>query len=95
MYRRHFPKDVQVNTGHRVFKQTLKISDAKGAKICASEVNTTFNQIVRKARAGVVGLVVDTATAPEGLPQAATPEECGGHRKPPPVLCGQPWRGRQ
>jgi hypothetical protein len=52
MYRRHFPKDVQVITGQQAFKQTLKTSDAKEAKTRTSEVNTTFNQIVRKARGG-------------------------------------------
>jgi len=75
MYRRHFPKDVQVITGQQVFKQSLKTSDAKEAKPRASEVNTRFEQIVRKARSGVVDLAVDPATVPESLPQAATPEE--------------------
>ena len=75
MYRRHFPKDVQVITGQRVFKQTLKTSDAKEAKTRAAEVNTTFDQIVKKARAGVVGLAVEPVTVPDTLPLTATPEE--------------------
>jgi integrase len=75
MYRRHFPKDVQVITGQRAFKQTLKTSDAKEAQPRAAEVNTTFDRIVRNARAGVVGLTVEPATVPEPLPLTATPEE--------------------
>ena len=75
MYRRHFPKDVQVITGQQTFKQTLKTSDAKEAVTRAASANTKFDQIVRKARAGVAGLAVEPATVPDTLPLTATPEE--------------------
>jgi len=75
MYRRHFPKDVQVITGQQTFKQTLKTSDAKEAVTRAASANTKFDQIVRKARAGAAGLAVEPATVPDTLPLTATPEE--------------------
>jgi len=76
MYRRHLPRDEQIITGLRVFKQTLKTSDAKEAVTRASAVNTKFDQIVSKARAGVVDLAeIEPATVLECLPQTATPEE--------------------
>lgn len=76
MYRRHYPKDVQVLLGTKCLKQTLKTSDVKEARSRIVEANSRFEDIVRKARAGVEGVEVgNLSTVPTSLSPAATPEE--------------------
>ena len=76
MYRRHYPKDVQVLVGTKCLKQTLKTSDVKEARSRIVEANGRFEEIVRKARAGVQGIRMENlTTVPPSLSPTATPEE--------------------
>jgi integrase len=69
LYRRNYPADLQPLLGS-AFKQSLKTGDARLAKARAAEVNAKYEEIVAKARAGVVTLkpepvrVVPTVFAP-------------------------------
>ncbi len=53
LYRRNYPADLQPMLGS-AFKQSLKTGDARLAKARAAEVNAKYEEIVTKARAGVV-----------------------------------------
>ncbi len=53
LYRRNYPKALQPLLG-QALKQSLKTGDAKLAKVRAAEVNAKYEEIVAKAREGVV-----------------------------------------
>ena len=53
LYRRNYPRDLQPMLG-QALKQSLKTGDTKTAKQRAAEVNATFEEIVAKAREGIV-----------------------------------------
>jgi hypothetical protein len=53
LYRRNYPKALQPVLG-QALKQSLKTGDAKEAKVRAAEVNAKFEEIVAKAREGIV-----------------------------------------
>ncbi len=53
LYRRNYPKALQPLLG-QALKQSLKTGDAKEAKVRAAEVNAKFEEIVAKAREGIV-----------------------------------------
>lgn len=53
LYRRNYPKALQPLLG-QALKQSLKTGDAKVAKVRAAEVNATFEEIVAKAKRGIV-----------------------------------------
>lgn len=53
IYRRNYPKALQPMLG-QALKQSLKTGDAREAKRRAAEVNATFEEIVAKAREGIV-----------------------------------------
>ncbi|SFO41404.1 Phage integrase family protein [Roseovarius lutimaris] len=53
LYRRNYPKALQPLLG-QALKQSLKTGDAKVAKARAAEVNATYEEIVAKAKQGVV-----------------------------------------
>ena len=53
LYRRNYPADLQQMLGS-AFKQSLKTGDARLAKARAAEVNAKYEEVVSKARAGVV-----------------------------------------
>ena len=53
LYRRNYPAELQPMLGS-AFKQSLKTGDARLAKARAAEVNAKYEEIVTKARAGVV-----------------------------------------
>jgi len=53
LYRRNYPKALQPLLG-QALKQSLKTGDAKVAKARAAEVNATYEEIVAKAKRGVV-----------------------------------------
>jgi integrase len=53
LYRRNYPRDLQPALG-QALKQSLKTGDAKLAKARADEVNAKFEEIVAKARQGVM-----------------------------------------
>jgi integrase len=53
LYRRNYPKALQSMLG-QAMKQSLKTGDAKVAKVRAAEVNAKFEEIVAKAKRGVV-----------------------------------------
>lgn len=53
LYRRNYPADLQPVLG-AAFKQSLKTGDARLAKARAAEVNAKYEEVVSKARAGVV-----------------------------------------
>jgi len=53
LYRRNYPRDLQPMLG-QALKQSLKTGDARTAKQRAAEVNATFEEIVARAREGIV-----------------------------------------
>ena len=53
MFRRNYPKALQPVLG-QALKQSLKTGDARIAKARAAEINAKYEEIVAKARAGVV-----------------------------------------
>lgn len=53
LYRRNYPRDLQPMLG-QALKQSLKTGDAKTAKQRAAEVNSKYEEIVAKAREGIV-----------------------------------------
>ena len=53
LYRRNYPVEMQGVLG-AALKQSLKTGDAKVAKVRAAEVNAKYEEIVAKAREGVV-----------------------------------------
>lgn len=53
LYRRNYPAELQPVLG-QALKQSLKTGDARLAKARAAEVNTKYEEIVAKARAGVL-----------------------------------------
>ena len=53
LYRRNYPADLQPVLGS-AFKQSLKTGDARLAKVRAAEVNAKYEEVVSKARAGVL-----------------------------------------
>jgi integrase len=53
LYRRNYPRDLQPMLG-QALKQSLKTGDAKTAKQRAAEVNSKYEEIVAKAREGVL-----------------------------------------
>lgn len=53
LFRRNYPKELQPVLG-QALKQSLKTGDARVAKARAAEVNAKYEEIVSKARAGVV-----------------------------------------
>jgi len=53
LYRRNYPSELQSVIG-QALKQSLKTGDARLAKARAAEVNAKYEEIVTKARAGVV-----------------------------------------
>jgi len=53
LYRRNYPVEMQAVLG-AALKQSLKTGDAKVAKVRAAEVNAKYEEIVAKAREGVV-----------------------------------------
>ena len=53
LYRRNYPKDLQPLLGQSL-KQSLSTGDAREAKARAAEVNDKYEEIVTKAREGVV-----------------------------------------
>jgi integrase len=53
LYRRNYPRDLQPMLG-QALKQSLKTGDVKTAKLRAAEVNATFEEVVAKARDGIV-----------------------------------------
>ena len=53
LYRRNYPRDLQPMLG-QALKQSLKTGDTKTAKQRAAEVNATFEEVVAKAREGIV-----------------------------------------
>jgi site-specific recombinase XerD len=53
LYRRNYPADLQPLLGS-AFKQSLKTGDARLAKVRAAEVNAKYEEVVSKARAGVM-----------------------------------------
>lgn len=54
LYRRNYPRDLQGVLGAQAMKQSLKTGDAKLAKARSAEVNAKYEEIVRKARQGIV-----------------------------------------
>ena len=54
---RSYPRDLQGVLRAQALKQSLKTGDAKLAKARSAEVNVKYEEIVRKARQGIV--VVD------------------------------------
>ena len=54
LYRRNYPRDLQGVLGAQALKQSLKTGDAKLAKERSAEVNAKYEEIVRKARDGIV-----------------------------------------
>jgi len=75
IYRRHYPKGVQVILGQLCFKQSLKTSDVKLARIRTTEINSRFEETIRKARVGVVDVEPEAPTVPDTLSPTASPEE--------------------
>ena len=53
LYRRNYPKALQPMLG-QALKQSLKTGDAKVAKVRAAEINAKFEEIVAKAKQGIV-----------------------------------------
>ncbi|MES2846455.1 MAG: DUF6538 domain-containing protein [Pseudomonadota bacterium] len=53
LYRRNYPRELQPMLG-QAFKQSLKTGDARVAKARAAEVNAKYEEIVTKAKAGVL-----------------------------------------
>ncbi|MFY0692610.1 MAG: hypothetical protein JXR14_11890 [Paracoccaceae bacterium] len=53
MYQRNYPKALQPLLGQRL-KQSLKTGDVREAKARVAELNAKFEEIVTKARAGVI-----------------------------------------
>lgn len=53
LYRRNYPKELQPMLG-AAYKQSLKTGDARVAKARAAEVNAKYEEIVAKARDGVL-----------------------------------------
>ena len=53
LFRRNYPAELQPMLGS-AFKQSLKTGDARLAKARAAEVNAKYEEIVTKARSGIV-----------------------------------------
>jgi site-specific recombinase XerD len=56
IYRRNYPLDVRPLLGVPVFKQSLQTGDAKAARVKVAELNAAFEDVVAKARRGIVAL---------------------------------------
>lgn len=77
LYRRNYPRALQPMLG-QALKQSLKTGDAKVAKVRAAEVNATFEEIVAKAKRGIVE---DTPVAPVEAPAFAKVSPVVGRAK--------------
>jgi integrase len=77
LYRRNYPRALQPMLG-QALKQSLKTGDAKVAKVRAAEVNATFEEIVAKAKRGIVE---QTPVAPVEAPVFAKVSPVVGRAK--------------
>ena len=77
LYRRNYPRALQPMLG-QALKQSLKTGDAKVAKVRAAELNATFEEIVAKAKRGIVE---DTPVAPVEAPVFAKVSPVVGRAK--------------
>jgi hypothetical protein len=72
LYRRNCPRDLQGVLGAQALKQSLKTVDAKLAKARSAEVNAKYEEIVRKARQGIVAVHGRKATPVRVAPAVFT-----------------------
>lgn len=77
LYRRNYPRALQPMLG-KALKQSLKTGDAKVAKVRAAEVNATFEEIVAKAKRGIIE---ETPVAPVEAPVFAKVSPVVGRAK--------------
>jgi len=63
LYRRNYPRDVAPFIGSVALKQSLKTGDIKTARTRAAEVNSKYEELVRRSRRGAEDVLRDTETA--------------------------------
>lgn len=67
IYRRNYPLEVRSILGVPAFKQSLQTGDAKIARSRVAEFNAVFEEVVAKARKGLVELPQRKAAKPRAL----------------------------
>jgi hypothetical protein len=67
MYRRNYPKDVQLVLGSQALKQSLKTADPRLARQRVNEVDTHYESIVATTRSGGPQSASQSAAEPYSL----------------------------
>jgi len=63
LYRRNYPRDVAPFIGSVALKQSLKTGDIKTARTRAAEVNSKYEELVRRSRSGAEDVLGDVNTS--------------------------------